>query len=724
MAQSNLNACFSPKNVALIGASENIGVGRTMMFNLLKSPFGGTLYPINPKRESCLGVKCSKSIKDIPAGTIDLAIIAVAARFVPSTVKDCADMKVKATIIVSAGFAEMGEPGLKLEAEIMSYARPVGMRVIGPNCLGVSYSSSGLNATFAADMISPGKVAFLSQSGALCTSVLDYSKKVGFGFSAFVSVGSMLDVDWCDLIEFFGEDSNTSAICIYMESIGNPKRFIEACQKVTPRKPVVVVKSGRSAAGKKAASSHTGALAGADEICDAAFRRAGILRITQISDLFSLMELLNMQPIPKGPSLSIVTNAGGPGVLTTDELDIQGGILAPIDKAAMERFNAILPPAWSHGNPIDVLGDASPERFSDCVKIAVEDKNVDGILCILTPQDMTDPTATAHALKLLANCGKTFMVSYMGGLVIEEGATILRQAGVPVFTAPDLAARVFTYLSRCQENIKLIKEPIPAVPSLGFDLEKARKEVRGIYAKALETGRTILTEYESKKILAAYHIPGGTTELALTADEAVAHAKKIGFPVVMKVHSETITHKSDVGGVKVNIKDEAGVKAAFEEIKANVAKNASAKDFLGCVVMPMVTLKDSYEVILGSYVDAQFGPVVLFGLGGILVEVLKDKGLGLCPVNKTFALDLLQQTKIYTALKGVRGRAPVNIDELVVIIERFSQLIADHPMIEEADINPFLVSPDGIIALDARILVYDGKKVKEENVPHSCIPTH
>ncbi|KAH7825864.1 acetyl-CoA synthetase (ADP-forming) [Monocercomonoides exilis] len=719
---SDLHILFNPKTVALIGASESVGVGRTMMSNLMKCSFGGTIYPINPKRDTILGVKCHKSVKELEKGSVDLAIIAVNARFVPGSVRDCAEIGVKTCIIVSAGFAEMGEPGRALEREIMSIAKPVGMRIVGPNCLGLMSSSSGLNATFAADMVNDGSVAFFSQSGALCTSVLDYSKQVGFGFSAFVSVGSMLDVDWPTLIDYFGNDEKTSAICIYMETVGKAKPFLEACQRVSKKKPIVVIKAGRSAAGKKAASSHTGALAGADEVADAAFERAGVLRVVEIADLFALMEMLNSQPMPKGKRLTVVTNAGGPGVLTTDSLYVGGGELAPVSDEMMDKFNEFLPAAWSHGNPIDILGDALPDRYEKTVRLSVEDPNVDAILVILTPQDMTDPTATAEALKQHAKCGKLFMCSWMGGKEVAKGTQILREAKIPVFNYPDQAVRVFNYLHSYGKQITKLEEPTLATPELGFDLAKAREEVRQIYSNALEKGRTILSEYESKKILAAYHIPGGQTELALSPDEAVEAAKKIGFPVVMKVHSETITHKSDVGGVKLNIKNEEEVRAAFNEIKSNVARNAKESDFLGCVVLPMITLKDSYEVILGANVDPQFGPVILFGLGGVLVEVFKDKALGLAPLNKTFARSMLEKTKIFQALKGVRGKKPVNIDELVDIIIRFSQLLADHPWISEFDINPMLCSPDGILALDARILVYKKAEHKEEDLPHTCIP--
>lgn len=717
-----LDYFFNPKSVALIGASEKIGVGRTMLFNLLKSPFGGVIYPVNPKNTSTLGVETYKTIALCP-GDVELAIIAVNAKFVPGSVKECAAKGVKACIIVSAGFAEMGPPGRALEAQIKECAQASGMRIVGPNCLGVSYSVSGLNATFAASMINPGRVAFLSQSGALCTAMLDFSRLSGFGFSAFVSVGSMLDVDWPALITYFGQDSHTSAIVIYMETVGNAGRFIAAAQAVTPRKPIVVIKAGRSAAGAKAASSHTGALAGADEVADAAFERAGVIRVLEITDLFALAELLSYQPRPSGPRLAIVTNAGGPGVLTTDALTTGGGQLTPVEGPLLAELNSFLPDAWSHGNPIDVLGDAPPKRYTQTVEAIAKNPNVDGVLVILTPQDMTDPTASATALVPLANINKIFITSWMGGLDVAAGVNILRKAHIPNFSYPDQAVRVFNYLHKYAANVAHISKPTPAIPlGLGFDVSKARMTVRGLYRRALHSGRTILSEYEAKKVLEAYNIPGGKTELALSAEEAVTHSRAIGYPVVLKVHSETITHKSDVGGVKLNIKTDDEVRAAYEEIKANVTQHASEADFLGVVVLPLVKLRDSYEVILGAYVDAQFGPVILFGLGGVLVEVFKDKGLGLAPLNETFAELLVEKTKIYQALKGVRGRAAVDLALLKRIIVSFSYLLADHPWIKEFDINPLVASPDGILALDARIIVYDGTVTKEEDLPRSAVP--
>ncbi|KAJ4462095.1 acetyl-CoA synthetase [Paratrimastix pyriformis] len=725
MSANKMNAFFKPATVAVIGASESKGVGRTLMMNLLKTPFGGCVFPINPKRNAVLGVKAYPSIHACP-DKIELAIIAIPAKAVPQCVSDCVDAGVQGAIILSAGFAEMGAPGRALEAEIMQHCARTGMRVVGPNCLGCA-SVSGLNATFASSMINRGKVAFFSQSGALCTAVLDYSRKAGFGFSAFVSIGSMLDVDWGDLIEYFGQDEGTSAIVMYMESVGNAKKFVEVCQRVTPRKPVIVLKSGRSDAGAKAASSHTGALAGSDDVCDAVFERAGALRVNEIFEAFATIELFSSQPRPRGPRMTIVTNAGGPGVLTTDALAMGGGKLAEISPAAMAEFNSFLPAAWSHANPVDILGDADAIKYARAVEVAIKDANTDAVLCILTPQDMTNPTATAEAIARTAALpeakGKLFMCSFMGGHDVEEGVQILSRSGIPNFQYPDAAVRVFNQLHKATELVNLLSEPCPECVVPGLDLAAARAEVQRLMEPALRAHRVFMTEYEAKKVLAAYGLPGGQTEVALNPEQAVEWATKFGFPVVLKLHSETITHKSDVGGVKLGLQNGEDVRRAYNEIKESVTAKCGADAFLGCVVMPMIKLKDAYEIILGCNCDPTFGPTVLFGLGGILVEVFKDKALGLAPVNRPFAQRLLAKTKIFKALQGVRGKAPVNIDQLIDVILRFSQLVSDHPLIRELDINPLLCSPDGILALDARIILADLSKVNPAKLSRSAVPS-
>ncbi len=713
-----LDAIFSPRNVAVIGATEAHGtVGRTIMSNLITNPFGGAVFPVNPKRPSVLGVKAYPTIQDVP-DPVDLAVIVTPAKSVPGLIKDCVDLGIRGAIIISAGFKETGPEGLALEHQIMELARGK-MRIVGPNCLGVMMPTTGLNATFAGAMARPGNVAFISQSGALCTSVLDWSLAQNVGFSAFISIGSMMDVSWGDLISYLGDDPQTESIVIYMESVGDARAFLSAAREVALSKPVIVIKAGRTEAAAHAAASHTGTLAGSDDVLDAAFRRTGVLRVDKISDVFYTVEVLAKQPRPAGRRMTILTNAGGPGVLATDALINDGGELAELDPATIEKLNAFLPAAWSHGNPIDILGDAAPERYAKALEVAAADPNSDGLLVILTPQAMTDPTATAELLKPYAKIpGKPVLASWMGGAVVAEGDAILAKANIPTFAYPDTATRLFNYMWRYTYNLKGIYET-PILPPTSEEHDVNRDSISQMFTRIRMSGRNILTEAESKEVLAAYGIPTIPMHIAASEDAAVEAAGKLGYPVVLKLHSETITHKTDVGGVKLNLGDADAVRAAFRAIQKGVTEKASAADFLGVSVQPMVKL-DGYELIIGCSPDVQFGPVILFGAGGTLVEVFKDRALGLPPQTTTLARRMMEQTRIYTALKGVRGKPPVDLAELEQLIVRFSQLIVEQPWIKEIDINPLLASHERILALDARVVLYD-KDTKEADLPRLAI---
>lgn len=716
-----LQAIFSPRNVAVIGASERMGsVGRTILWNLISNPFGGTVYPVNPQRSSVLGIRAYPSIADVPE-KVDLAVIVTPAPTVPGVVRECVAAGVPGAIIISAGFKEIGEEGVRLEEQILAEARRGGMRIIGPNCLGVMRPSNGLNATFAGGMARPGNVAFISQSGALLTAILDWSFRENVGFSAFVSIGSMLDVSWGDLIHFFGDDPRTESILIYMESIGDARAFLSAAREVALSKPIIVIKAGRTAQAAQAAASHTGTLAGSDEVLSAAFRRTGVLRVDSISDLFYMAEVLSTQPRPKGPRLTILTNAGGPGVLATDALVSGGGELAPLSDEAMASFNQVLPPQWSRGNPVDILGDASPERYAKALEIAGRDPNTDGMLVILTPQDMTEPTAIAEHLKPYARMEiggvrKPVLASWMGGSSVANGERILNQAGIPTFGYPDTAARLFNYMWRYSYNLKGIYE----TPELPGDIsDAAREQASALLAGARANGRTLLTEYESKQLLSIYGIPTTETRLAASADEAVAQAEALGYPVVLKIHSLTITHKVDVGGVKLNLRDADAVRRAYDEIHDSLAGMGRLDEFQGVTVQPMASL-DGYELIIGSSLDVQFGPVLLFGSGGSLVEVYADRALALPPLTTTLARRMMEQTKIYKALQGVRGRAPVDLRGLEKLLVRFSQLIVEQRWIKELDINPLLASHDRLLALDARVVLHE-PDVTEDQLPRLAI---
>ena len=714
-----LDAIFKPRSVAVIGATEKEGsVGRTILWNLISNQFGGTVFPVNPKRSSVLGIRAYPDIAAIPE-QVDLAVIVTPAPTVPAVIGACVDAGVPGAIVISAGFKERGPQGAALERQIMEQARRGSMRIIGPNCLGVMMPPNGLNATFAGAMARPGSVAFLSQSGALCTSVLDWSFQENVGFSAFISIGSMLDVDWGDLIYYLGDDPRTTSIVIYMESVGNARSFLSAAREVAFTKPVIVIKAGRTEAAAQAAASHTGSLTGSDEVLEAAFRRVGVLRVNSISDIFHTAEVLAKQPRPRGPRLTILTNAGGPGVLATDALITQGGELAQLSDETMAALNALLPEHWSHGNPIDILGDAAPERYAKALEIAAADPNSDGLLVILTPQAMTDPTQTAEHLRPYARIeGKPVLASWMGGSDVAAGVSILNRASIPTFEYPDTATRLFNYMWRYSYNLRGIYET-PSVADTEDPQEHDTARVAEIITRARRQGRTILTEYESKQMLAAYGIPTTPMVVATTDDEAVMAAEQIGYPVVVKIHSETITHKTDIGGVRLNLADPEAVREAFWAIKGAVRDRMGIAHFHGVNVQPMVKLK-GYELIVGCSADPQFGPVLLFGTGGTLVEVFKDRALALPPLNTTLARRMMEQTKIYQALKGVRGQKPVDLAGLEKLLVRFSQIVAEQRFVKEIDINPLLASPDGLLALDARVLLYP-PEVSEDDIPPLAI---
>ncbi len=703
---------FSPKSVAVIGATEAEGsVGRTLVLNLRQGGFTGRIYAVNPKHKEVLGLPCHARIGDL-RGEVDLAVIATPAATVPGVVGECLEAEVRGAVVISAGFRERGPEGADLERQIQERLRGGAMRLVGPNCLGIMIPGIGLNATFAHDMGRPGRIAFLSQSGALETAILDWSIGERVGFSAIVSTGSMVDVGWGDLIDYFAGDPDTQAILLYMESVGDARLFLSAAREAALRKPILVIKAGRSEVAARAAASHTGAMTGSDEVFDAALRRCGVLRVQSISDLFHLAETLARQPRPAGPKLTIVTNAGGPAVLATDALIAGGGELAPLPEASVNALSEFLSPHWSHANPIDVLGDAGSEEYARTLDVAIRDPQSDGLLAILAPQGMTDPAEVANKLKPYARgFGKPILASWMGGKLMARGVEILNEAGIPTFAYADTAARAFCYMWRYSDNLRALYE----TPSFGEDVEGGNApglEAREILEEVRAGRRTILSEIESKRVLALYGIPVVETHRAQSPDEAVAKARACGFPVVLKVFSEFITHKTEAGGVKLSLADEDAVRRAYAGIEQSVRERAGADKFQGVSVQRMVRM-EGYELIIGSSVDSQFGPVILFGSGGQLVEVYRDRALALPPLNATLAQRLIERTRVYRALQGVRGRAAVNLDELKLILVRFSRLLAEQPWIKEVDVNPLLASPGGIVALDARIVLHSPETLPE-----------
>jgi acetyltransferase len=712
--ESPLDVFFRPTNVAVIGATEKpASVGRAIVANLVEGGFPGAIYPVNPKHPKVLGLTSYPELASIPED-VALAVIVTPALTVPGIVKQCADAGVEGAIIISAGFRETGDSGKLLEQEVLREARRRDVRIIGPNCLGLMNPHAHLNATFASSIARPGHLGLISQSGAICTAILDWSQRENVGFSAFVSVGSMLDVGWGDLIQYLGDDPRTRTIIIYMESIGDAGEFLSAAREVALSKPIIVLKPGRTEAAAKAAASHTGALTGQDDVLDAAFRRCGVLRVDTIAELFNLSEALDKQPRPRGPKLTIVTNAGGAAVLATDALLGAGGQLATLSAETIRKLDEFLPPHWSHQNPIDILGDASAERYAQAVSLAAEDPSTDGLLVVLAPQAMTDPAAVAEKLAPFAQLSdKPVIASWMGGQGVAAGEAALNRARIPTYSYPDSAARVFQTMWRYSANLESLYETPEAFesedPKAAGNAE-ARLRASESVAKARAKRRTLLTEAESKGLLAAYGIPTVETVIATDAEQALEIARRIGYPVVLKLHSETVTHKTDVGGVQLNLVDDAAVRNAYQSILDSVTHAAGPEHFLGVTVQPMVRA-DGYELILGSSIDPQFGPVLLFGGGGQLVEVYKDRAIGLPPLNTTLARRLMERTMIFRALRGVRGREPVDLAALERLLVRFSYLVVEQKWIQEIDINPLLAGPGQLLALDARVVLHPRETV-------------
>ena len=717
--RAGLRPLFQPQSVAVIGATDRAGtVGRSLLSNLLASRFPVRLYAVTLSHSEVLGLKTQKKIADIPE-EVDLAIVVTPARTVPQIIGECVDANVQSAVVISAGFREQGHAGALLEEEIKKHLRRGALRLVGPNCMGFMNPTLGLNATFANAIPKKGSVAFFSQSGALQTAILDWSQKEHVGFSAIVSTGSMLDVGWGDLIYHFGDDPNTKSILVYMESVGDARSFLSAAREIALSKPIIVIKAGRSEAASRAAASHTGALTGSDDVLEAAFRRCGVLRVQNIADLFYMAEVLSKQPRPRGPRLSIVTNAGGPGVLATDALMATGGELTVLSPETIHRLDEFLSAHWSRNNPIDVLADADAERFVQAIEVVSKDPGSDGLLAIIAPQGLADPTQVATQMKGYAHSSsKPLIASWMGGDGVAEGTAILNAAGIPTFSYPDTAARAFTYMWRYTYNLRGLHET-PALVEASDAAAGGRRSATELVQQSRSSGRTLLNEFEAKRLLACYGIPVVETRIAENEEEAAAIAAEIGYPVVLKLLSNTIAHKSEVDGVHLNLVSGDQVRSAFGAIQSSVSKKAGPQHFAGVTVQPMVK-RDGYELILGSSIDVQFGPVILFGSGGVMVEVYRDYALALPPLNTTLAQRMMEQTHIFTALKGVRGRKPVDLSALEQLLVRFSQLVMEQPWIKEIDINPLLATPDQLLALDARVVVHDSSMTPQE-LPRTAV---
>jgi acetyltransferase len=705
MGTLNLDRVLDPKVVAIIGASDKPGsVGFALSKNFLQGDFEGKVYLVNIRDQTIFDQKTVPTIDGVPA-PVDLAVIATPAATVPDTVEECARAGVKGVIVLSAGFKETGAAGKALEDEILERARPHGLRVVGPNCLGIIRPRLHLNASFLEVTPKPGNVAFLSQSGALGSAILDEAIHENVGFSNFVSVGSMIDVDFGDLIDFFGGDPDTRSILMYIEGITDARKFMSAARHFARTKPIVVVKAGRFRESARAVVSHTGALSGEDQIYDAAFKRAGIVRVDEIADLFNAAEVLSTQPLPKGPRLAIITNAGGPGVMATDALIARGGKVAELSPRTLDVLNRVLPAFWSHGNPIDVIGDAGPERYRAALSACLDDDDIDGILLLHTTQAISTPLEIAQTIvgvvKERAYQNKTILTSFMGRTGVDEANGLLTANRIPAYPSPEQAIKTYMTMYLYQRNIELLYEtpeelPVYAAPP--------KRPITVLLKSAAKEGRDVLTEEESKRLLKYYNFPVVPTEVARSAEEAVARARGIGLPVVLKILSPDIVHKSEAGGVLLNLTTEEEVRQAYATLIERARVYRPGARITGVTVQPMIR-NPGYELILGGKTDPLFGPVILFGMGGVGVELFKDYAVGLPPLTTTLIRRMFEETKVYELLKGYRNQPGANLELLERTLLLFSQLLVDFPQIREVDINPLLSDANEVHVLDARVAI-------------------
>jgi len=713
----NLGRIFDPNRIALLGVTQNPNsVGGKVLGNLVGGGFRGVVYPVNPAVEAVLGVPCYPSVAALPK-TPDLAIVCSPAAEVPAQVAACGEAGIRGLIVVSAGFKETGEAGLALEREIRAaQARFAGMRIVGPNCLGIIVPRLGLNASFAPAMPRDGDIAFISQSGALCASVLDWALENRVGFSHFVSVGNSLDVDFGDLIDYCGEDEHTRSIILYIESVSDARTFMTAARAFARHKPIIAFKAGRFPASAQAAASHTGAMASEDAVYDAAFQRAGIARVPDLGDVFDCAALIGRGRFPAGPRLGIVTNAGGPGVIATDALIAQQGELAALAPETLAKLDQDLPPAWSHGNPVDVLGDANSKRIEKAVAAVLADRGVDAVLVIVTPQAMTNPGATARSLaKLAGESRKPLLAAWLGGRAMREGLAVLAEAGIAAYPTPEQAVRAFMTLVAYARNLETLYET-PKDVAIQFPYDRAEAKRRFVATRLGAGG--VLPEDVSKELLASYGIPVARPEVADSAAAAVAIADRIGYPVVLKVRSPDITHKTDAGGVALDLAGAEMVAAAWDAIMRSAREQRPDARLEGVTVQKMIAARDSLELILGIKQDPVFGTVILAGMGGVGAELLGDRSLGFPPLNERLAMRMLESLRMWPLFMGYRGRAPVAVDALIQALIRLSYLAADWPEVVELDVNPLLCTPSEVVALDARVVV-DRARAGAESEPYA-----
>jgi acetyltransferase len=694
----SLESFFNPKSIAIVGASRQKGkVGYEILVNMIGAGYEGEIYPVNPKTDTIEGLKCYPDLQSI-GQTPDLVVIIIPAKFVPEMMKHCAKVGAKSVIIITAGFKEVGEEGRKLEKQVVQIARQAGIRIIGPNCLGIIAPANKLNASFGGDLPTEGVIGYLSQSGALLAAILDMANAGSIGFSKLVSIGNKADVDELDLIKALGEDKDTKVIAGYLESITDGNAFVNQAERISHDKPILLMKSGGTQAGAQAASSHTGSLAGSETAYECVFERAGIIRCSSIKEQFDYAQAFADQPLPAGPRVAVITNAGGPGIMAADAIERVGLSFAKLADETIETLASKLPPAANFNNPVDVLGDALADRYEFALDVVLSDPNVDIVLVLLTPQAMTESAATAEALVAGTKHAKPILACFMGAEKVRDGVMVLRQGKVPQYDAPESAV---TTIKAMADYVRWRTRPKRVVKLFPVN----RRKVENIIERHLRQNIREIGETESKEILEAYGFVTPKGSVAATAEQAANIAQQLGFPVVLKIWSPDILHKSDVGGVQIGLKSAKAVRDAFDLMMYRIPKKMPDADILGVLVQEMCS--GGKEVILGMNRDPHFGPLMMFGMGGIMVEVLKDVSFYLAPLTAEEAKQMLVNTKTYQMLSGVRGQEGVDIEIIAEGLQRLSQLVTEFPQIQEMDINPYVVGPAGTtaIAVDVRMSV-------------------
>ncbi len=704
MSQRNLDRLFAPRSVAVVGASNRPrSVGATVMRNLLQGGFSGAILPVNPKYEAVAGVRAYRSLADLPA-VPDLAVVCTPPAAVPGVIGELGAAGTKAAVVLTAGLsAGKDAQGRTLQQAMLEAAQPHLLRVLGPNCVGLIVPSLGLNATFAHTGAAPGTLAFVSQSGALTTAVLDWAGSRGIGFSHFVSLGDSADVDFGDVIDYLGSDPKTRAILLYIESVKHARKFMSAARAAARNKPLIAVKAGRAAEGAKAAASHTGALAGSDDVFDAAIRRAGMLRVETTQELFDAVETLAHAKPLQGNRLTILTNGGGPGVMAVDALVSRRGKLASLTPQTLQQLDSILPPTWSHANPVDVIGDAPAERYVKALELLLADPQSDAVVLLHAPTAIvpSDEIAAACA-PLIRAAHRNVLACWLGANGVARARQVFVEAGIPTYSTPEEAIQAFMQMVDYRRNQDLLME-VP--PSAAAEFRPDTERARAVVARTLSAGGSLLDEVDAKALLAAYGVPIVETRVAAGGEEAVRIAQELGYPVALKLLSPDVSHKSDVGGVELGLETAEDVRRAARDIAGRLAKLRPAAKLAGFTVQRMIRRPGAHELIVGAASDPIFGPVILFGHGGTAVEVIGDRAVALPPLNLPLARELVSRTRVAKLLAGYRDRPAADLESVYLTLVQVSQMIADLPEIAELDINPLLADERGVIALDARIRV-------------------